>query len=90
MTSYQSELGEIRQKLAQNERDIRERDLLRERLVEVETEYETELEISRNNEEKLREQVDALRSGLHDIAGSKTELEEKQQGTPEAITNNES
>ena len=34
-----------------------------------------------NNEEKLKEQVDALRSGLHDIAGSKTELEEKQQGT---------
>ena len=80
MNNYLGEINEARARLAQAERDTRERDLLRQRLMDVEAEYEEELSSSRNNEEKLKEQVSALRDGLHDIAGSKNELEEKQQG----------
>lgn len=77
--NFKSELNEARAKVKEMSRDVRERDLLRQRLLEVEEEYEVELIRARESEDKLQEQVMALRSGLSDIAGSKNELEEKQQ-----------
>ena len=81
LANFKSELNDARAKVSEMSRDVRERDLLRQRLLEVEEEYEVELTRARESEDKLQEQVMALRSGLSDIAGSKNELEEKQQGT---------
>ena len=80
LANFKSELNDSRTKVSEMTRDVRERDLLRQRLLEVEEEYEVELTRARESEDKLQEQVMALRSGLSDIAGSKNELEEKQQG----------
>lgn len=81
LANFKSELNDARSKVQEMSRDVRERDLLRQRLLEVEEEYEIELTRARESEDKLQEQVMALRSGLSDIAGSKNEMEEKQQGT---------
>ena len=85
LANFKSELNDARAKVSEMTRDVRERDLLRQRLLEVEEEYEVELTRARESEDKLQEQVMALRSGLSDIAGSKNELEEKQQGLAQKI-----
>lgn len=62
------------------QKDISEVDRLRERLVQVDLDHSEELQLIQSNEQKLQEQVDSLRSGLHDVTGARKDLEEKAQG----------
>ena len=74
------DLEEAQKKMANFEKTEKERNILRERLIETESEYEQELTTTRENEQRLKDQIDQLRAGLSDMAGSKNESEEKLQG----------
>ena len=67
-------------KLVNQDKTEKQRDSLLARLSETEQEYELELNQSRENEQRLQDQIQQLRAGLTDMAGSKNESDEKLQG----------